>query len=310
MPSKDKLNELDDAVVKAIAPPNRTMAPVGWFGGKGNLVKRILPHIPWSKVYCEPYCGAASVFWHLKPRPVEVLNDLNGEIINLFRCIQNPETFAELRHRLIWTPYSRAEFCRALEVPSDAPLVERAWASFVKYNQGMNGMYQTSAGSWARKFISRRGMAECTNKWRGRFRLLTTWHDRLTRVQLDNRDALEVIRYWDSPETFFYIDPPYVSKTRKSKKVYANEPTEEHHRKLVSLLLTIQGGAAVSGYDHDIYHLLEDAGWRRYEFQTACYAAGRIRNSNLRGKGAALNHVPRTEILWVKPQKANGLLAL
>jgi len=153
-------------------------------------------------------------------------------------------------------------------------------------------------------------MAECTNKWRGRFRLLTIWHDRLTRVQLDNRDALEVGRYWDSPETFFYIDPPYVSETRKSKKVYANEPPDEHHRKLVSLLLTIQGGAAVSGYDHDIYRPLENAGWRRYEFQTVCHAACKHRYNNLQGKGTALKHVPRTEILWVKPQKSSGLLVL
>jgi len=305
----DAAQELDQAVTEHLEGASRVMAPIGWFGGKGLHAKRLVPHIPWSRVYCEPYCGAASVFWHLQPRPVEVLNDLNGEIIALFRCLQDRALFEELRHRLLWTPYSRAEFCRALETPADAPLLDRAWATFVKYNQGTCGVGQTP-GNWGRVFTAANGMANVASKWRVRLRLLKAWHDRLTRVQLDNRDALEVIRYWDTPDTFFYVDPPYVPETRSSTQVYRCEATADHHRDLVALLLTLRGGAAVSGYDHPIYRPLEDAGWERHEFETVCHAAARTRTSALQGKGALEARVPRTEVVWVKPLKTGGLFPL
>jgi len=93
------MKEISRHIRSKIPKPNRVMAPVTWYGGKGNIVKKIIPHIPEGYPYVEPYCGAASVFWHLSPpRKVEVLNDIYGEIINLFRVLQNPETFEELAH--------------------------------------------------------------------------------------------------------------------------------------------------------------------------------------------------------------------
>lgn len=98
---------------------------------KGNMLSKLLPLIPaGGRPYCEPYAGAASVFWSRDPAPVEVLNDLDDRIVNLFRVLQDREQFEELRHRIMWTPYARAEFGRALDIlktGSDDP-VERAGA--------------------------------------------------------------------------------------------------------------------------------------------------------------------------------------
>ena len=264
------------------------------------MAKRLLPLLPDGHVYVEPYCGMASLFWTKTPSPVEVLNDLDGEIINLFRVLQNPATFSEFFHRMLFTPYSYAEFCRALEYTGDNPVM-RAWAFYVLHNQGFNGK-GSSPGDWSRVFVSAHHMAQTTSKWRGRMTQLAVWHDRLTRVQIDQRDALDVIKYWDSADTVFYVDPPYIAATRAkgSRNKYRHEATDDHHVRLVDLLCGIQGQAMVSGYDAEKYRLLEDAGFQRYEFDTAAYSAGRVRGSNLRGIGAATENASRTEVVWVK----------
>jgi DNA adenine methylase len=277
------------------------MAPFSWFGGKGRLAQDVAMYIPRSRVYVEPYGGAASVLLHLSPRPIEVLNDLNNEIITLFRVLQDRDCFAELAHRLTWTPYSLAEFDRALAMRHDNSLseVDRAFAFFVAQNQGFSGKAKTR-GDWGRSFTSARNMACVCAKWRGRLHNLAFWHDRLTRVQLDNRDAIEVIAYWDSPDTAFYIDPPYVADARVNRSVFAHEADDEHHVRLVDTLLTISGMAVVSGYASDIYRPLDEAGWTRREIDTACHAAGRGRGSPIRGDGNALARVGRTEVLWIR----------
>lgn len=294
-------------VLDNIATPNRVMAPFWWYGGKGNMAKRILPHIPPGHPYVEPFAGAASLFWHMDPsRPVEVLNDLHAEIVNLFRVLQDREQFQELAHRLIWTPYSRDEFAKAFGNADQGSDVDRAWSFFVRQNQGFSGRAKT-IGCWGRAVgDSRRGMASIASKWRSRLKLLDRWHDRLTRVQVDNRDAVDCIRYWDTPETVFYVDPPYVAATRKSKNDYQHEYTDAQHAELVDCLLTIDGQAVVSGYACEAYLPLEREGWQRIDIQTACHAAVRARNSGLQGTGAALAKAPRTETLWIKRRESSG----
>jgi DNA adenine methylase len=295
---------LDEFNLDHINAPKRVMAPVQWFGGKGNFAKNILPYLPKSTVYVEPFMGAASVFWHLsKPYPVEVLNDLDGELVNLFRVLQDDDLFADFERKVIWTPYARAEFGRALDMPKDASQVDRAWAFFVGKNQGFSGKGD-SLGDWGRAFVSQGGCANTTNKWRKRMKCLEMWHDRLTRVQIDNQDALTVIRYWDSADTTFYCDPPYVPDTRVagSRDVYAHEPTEAFHAELVETLLGCKGNVVLSGYGHEVYEPLTFAGWKKVDFETACHAAGKGRGSKMRGEGSLLKHASRTECLWVNPK--------
>lgn len=228
-----------------------------------------------------------------------MLNDLDGEIVNVFRVLQQPETFDKLMQMLVNTPYARAELGRAIEIES-SDKVERAWKFMVRTCMGYGGRIAKSANSWGRTFTSAtyEGMAELTSAWRKRMKTLPHWHDRLTRVQIDNRDAIEVIKYWDTPDTVFYIDPPYVSKTRKSGG-YTHEMTDNDHLRLVDTLLKVKGKVLLSGYESDIYRSLEDAGWYHIEFKTVCHSINRTRDTALRGKGSATAIAPRTEILWM-----------
>jgi DNA adenine methylase len=262
------------------------------------MVTKLLKLVPpGGKPYVEPYCGAASLFFARDPAPVEVLNDLDGEIVNLFRCLQDKRTFEELRHRLTWTLYARAEFARALEVGETADKVERAWATFVKHNMGISGIAET-VGRWSRTFVSARGMAMTTSKWLMRLSLLDAWRLRLMRAQIDNRDALEVIRYWDSPDTVFYLDPPYHLDTRKGGRGYKVDQDGSHHEMLVETVLNCKGAVVLSGYEHEVYDALTKAGWEQIGFKTVCFAASRNRNSGLQGVGAASAKVPRVEVVW------------
>jgi len=276
--------------------------PVIWYGGKALMLGKIVPLIPWSTVYVEPYGGAASVLCNLKPRPVEVYNDLNGELVNLFRVLQGETQFNELLRRLTFTLYSLDEFRKALgmSVTTHDP-VAAAWAMFVRQNQGFGGRAETE-GNWGRAFISSRGMAHACSKWLSRIDRLPFWHDRIMRVQIDNRPALDVIRYWDSPETTFYCDPPYVHEMRVAgnNDVYRHEMTAADHAALVETLLAVKGNVVLSGYAQPIYAPLEAAGWKRIDWHTACSAAGRARGSKLRGEGALLAGVPRVETVWLR----------
>ncbi len=288
----------------------RLRAPIAYYGGKGQMLSKLLPLLPPGKIYVEPFCGAASMLFAQPPRPVEVLNDLDGDVVNMFRCFQDRATFDNLRHRIMWTPYARAEFVsarailaapRAVEDAAAPPNIARAWARFVCGNQGFAAKY-SSAAHLGRAFIWAAGAAATANKWLMRLSMLDAWRWRLMRVQIDCVDALKCIRYWDSPETVFYLDPPYVLGTRVagSRAMYAHEMDNAAHAALIDLLLGLRGRAMISCYDHPIYSPLIKARWRVYRWDTACSAVGRTRGSKLRGSGSALKHAPRTEVAYVK----------
>jgi DNA adenine methylase len=309
---KEAIEELKREFLDSIPSPPRPMAPFRWAGGKGNLVSWIIQHLPIGQIYVEPFAGAASVFWHLPtPFPVEVLNDLDGDIVNLYRVLQDKAKFEELAHRLIFTPYARAEFVRALQM-AKAPTatdIDRAWAFFVRQNQGFGGI-ATVPGNWGRALtLTNNGMAATTSSWRSRLKFLSFWHERLSRVQIDCIDGIECIKYWDTPETVFYVDPPYVPDTRKDRRLYKNEPDLAYHERLVETILAVKGKVMLSCYDHPIYTPLSKAGWHRLTKETACHMVGKIRGSKLQGPGSVKAHAPRVETLYLNfaPPGANGV---
>lgn len=271
--------------------------PCSWFGGKGHMVAKLLPLIPHTRIYVEPYGGMGSILFARRPTKVEVYNDLDDEAVNLMRVLQIPKWYTRLKRRLKYTPYSQSEFRRALEARHSEDIIDRAWGFFVAFNQCFCGPHNKTQGHWSR------GLAHSpSNRWVSHKRSLEFFHTRLSRCQIDNRSALVVIKYWDSPDTAFYLDPPYVPDTRISKRVYKNEPTIRHHRRLVKLLLDIDGCAVLSGYAHDVYKPLEDAGWTRTDFDMVCAAAGTSRESKLHGKGNSRKHAQRVESVWRNPR--------
>ena len=267
------------------------------------MAKTILGMLPESRIYVEPFGGSGSLMWKKKAAPIEVYNDIDGDLVNLFRAIQSPERCALLEHRLTYTLHSREEFVRALQILKDtsSSADDRAWAFFVGQNQGFSGIDSRKAtrGTWARAKHSYNGMSMKTSGWLTKTAMFKQWHDRIKRVTIENDDALNVIKYWDSENTVFYLDPPYVNETRRSGE-YSHEIDDNYHHKLIELLLTISGDAVLSGYPHPIYDALEKAGWQIYEKKVIC----RIDSNQHIPNGVDRN---RTEKLWIKIRNGKGV---
>jgi DNA adenine methylase len=311
MDFKKAIEELKYDFSDGIREPVRTMAPFRWPGGKGNWASWIVKYVPAGRTYVEPFAGAASVFWHLqKPFPVEVLNDIDGDIVNFYRVIQDNAKFEILLHRLLFTPYARAEFRRALRVlrNREASDIDRAWAFFVRQNQSISGVGRHE-GNWSRSITNtRNGMASTTSQLRSRLKLLAQWHDRISRVQIDNIDGIECIIYWDTIDTVFYVDPPYIPETRRHRSLYRNEPDLSYHEHLVEALLQVKGKVLLSCYDHPVYKPLTDAGWHKITKDTACHMIGKIRNSKFQGIGNVRANAPRTETLYMNFEQKQSIL--
>lgn len=283
--------------------------PFPWMGGKGRAVKKLLEKVPNNtEIYCESYGGAASLLFNRAPAAVEIYNDIDNRLVTLMRVLQDPEKFERFCNKLYFTNYSLQEFRDAIEMMNNpkASDEELAYSFFVAQNQGFGGWIPRFEGNWGRSFISSRGMASSVSAWLTRLGKLREWHDRISRVQIDSRDAITVMNYWDMWEegkrTLHYLDPPYVLETRKYENEgghsYVYEPDIPYHESLVKNILELKGAVVLSCYDHEVYEPLADAGWEKWQWETSSSAAGRKRGSKMRGKGSALKHAARTETLY------------
>jgi DNA adenine methylase len=161
--------------------------------------------------------------------------------------------------------------------------LERARRFYVRARQARTGLAQTATlGRWANcKNTSRSGMSGVISRWLGGVEALGPIAARLLRVQIENRPAIAVIRLYDSPQTLFYCDPPYLRQTRGDASAYGFEMDEAQHRGLAAALHTIKGMAAVSGYRCDLMDRL-DGDWRRFEAdRNQCHSIKRLRQECL-----------------------------
>jgi DNA adenine methylase len=223
---------------------------IRWYGGKFSHLDWLLPLLPKTYHFCEAFGGSAAVLLNREPSPVETYNDIDGDVVTFFKVLRDkPE---ELIEKLVFTPFSREEFKKAYEMrgKTDLPDVERARLFFIRAEQVRIGLAQTStAGRWAWcKLTSRRGMSGAVSRWINRIDALWAVAERLRRVQIENKDAIEVIRKYDSPKTLFYLDPPYPHESRGDVHSYGYEMTEEDHKELAEVLHSIKGKVALSGY--------------------------------------------------------------
>jgi DNA adenine methylase len=271
----------------------------GWYGGKFSHLEWLLPLLPTCHHYCEPFAGSGAVLLNREPSPVETYNDIDGEVVNFFRVLRNRHE--ELIRSVALTPFSREEYYTAIYGETNGICeIERARRFYVKARQTRTGLAQTaSLGRWANcKNTSRAGMSGVVSRWLGGVDALEEIAQRLIRVQIENRPAIEIIRLYDSPETLFYCDPPYLHATRGDSKAYGFEMDETEHRTLAKVLNECQGKVAVSGYNHP---LMEELFPKKRWFKTP--GADRTIHST---KGT------RQEILWTNynPQIQGGLFDL
>ena len=256
---------------------SRKLIAFGWYGGKYSHLDWLLPLLPTCHHYVEPFAGSAAVLLNREPSPVETYNDIDGEVTNFFRVLRDRKE--KLVEQIGLTPFSREEFYRALSEENVAKDVERARRFFVRARQVRTGLAQTaSLGRWANcKNTSRAGMSGVVSRWLGSIEMLPAIAERLLRVQIENRPALEIIRLYDDRHTLFYCDPPYIHASRGDSKAYAYELSDKEHATFAKTLSAIKGKAAVSGYRCDLMDSLYK-GWKRIDSKAkTCHSVKRSR---------------------------------
>lgn len=229
--------------------PGRKAIAFGWYGGKYSHLDWLLPLLPNTMHYCEPYGGSAAVLLNREPSPVETYNDLDGQVVNFFKVLRNQKD--ELIEAIGLTPFSREEFRAAIEEPQDGLSdLEKARRFYIRARQVRTGLAQTaSIGRWANCLnTTRAGMSGAVSRWLGAVKDLPDIAARLLRVQIECDEAVKVIRRYDSTKTLFYCDPPYPHETRGDSKAYQYEMTNEQHEELAAVLNAVHGKVAVSTY--------------------------------------------------------------
>jgi DNA adenine methylase len=226
-----------------------------YHGGKFRLAPWIIQHFPLHRVYVEPFGGAASVLLQKRPAPVEVYNDLDGQVVNVFRVLRDPKQAKELQRRLKLTAFARAELEWSYEPATDA--VDEAHKIMVRSWMARN----------PREF-SRRGRASFRNSrgdgdggetaWYGFPGQVPAFTARLAAVAIECRPALKVIQAYDGPDTLFFVDPPYLPSTRASGQ------TEAEHVDLAVKLHQCAGMVVLNGYPSPLYERLY-AGWATFD---------------------------------------------
>lgn len=272
------------ALVKNLKRKKKLIA-FGWYGGKFSHLDWLLPLLPNSQHYCEPYGGSAAVLLNKEPANVETYNDIDGEIVNFFKVLRDQKE--ELLYVIGMTPFSRKEFQLAIQSNGNGhglTDLEKARRFFIRARQVRTGLAQTASnGRWANCLsTSRAGMAGAVSRWLGSVEGLEYIASRLLRVQIEKDDAFAIIKRYDSADTLFYCDPPYPHESRGDKNAYKFEMNDSEHIHLANLLKNIKGKAAISGYRCNLYdELYKD--WNIHVAPT---------------KKALSIKSERTEILW------------
>jgi DNA adenine methylase len=254
--------------------------------------------MPCHRVYVEPFGGAASVLIR-KPRSyAEIYNDLDDEVVDLFRILRDRDEAAKLRAELTLTPFSRTEFQRAYQVakrPRERArrLIVRAFMGFGSNAHASQHKGHRSTGFRANS--NRSGTTPVTD-WANYPAALDALIDRFQGVVVENRPAMTVMATHDSPTTLHYVDPPYLPETRArgnrydlAWRMYRHELSRDDHAALLTFLHGLQGMVMLSGYPDSLYDdALSD--WQRVEIAAMADGAR-----------------PRIEVLWLNPVCARAL---
>ena len=262
-----------------------------YFGGKWKLAPWIIQQLPPHKMYVEPFGGAASVLLRKQRVLNEVYNDLDENVVNIFRILRDQEQANELCKLCYLTPFSREDFEQSYS-PIDEPL-EKARRFIVRsfFGYGSKASSDTSMNGFRSR---RKNSGTPAVDWRNSPDVIPAFAERLRGVVIEKVEATEVLWRYDAPDTLFYVDPPYVHGTRSMGKAkYYYELTDEDHSQLAAKLNEVEGMVALSGYNCELYQDIYK-GWHKI---TRTHYAEQARQ--------------RVECLWLSPkayEKRGGLL--
>ncbi|GAA1481076.1 DNA adenine methylase [Gordonia sinesedis] len=264
------------AVEEHTMRPKSRSASLRYPGAKWSLASTITDHFGDHYHYVEPYFGSGAVFFTKHPSPHELLNDLNGNVVNFFKVLR------DRTDELLWcvetTPWSRSEYDQSHVLTGDD--LEDARRFIVRIWQAHASDLAKKTG-WKNRGSSQRARG-MSDRWQRVPEELSVMAQRLQHAEIEKRPALQVIKRFSTPDTLIYADPPYLPETR-TQKMYAEEMTREEHVELLEALLAHRGKCVLSGYANDLYDAMLK-GWERVELKAPKVEAG----------------AARTEVLWVK----------
>jgi DNA adenine methylase len=263
-------------------------------GSKWNIADWIVQHMPAHTTYLEPYFGSGAVLFNKSRSSIETINDIDGDISNLFTVIRdNPE---ELAYKIDFTPWDRREYENILTSAKDKisfihsgdniedarRFLVRCWMAF--------GAKTSDRTSWSHNVLEQ--SSGIAMRWNRIPNSILSIAIRLKGVQIENRPAIDLIKKYNGPDILIYADPPYLLSTR-SRRLYKNEMTINDHIELISVLKKHSGPVLISGYPSDLY----DTELKKWGRQT-------IFATTEKGK-------TRQEVLWlnqVAASRVNGVL--
>lgn len=251
-----------------------------YHGGKFRLAPWILSHFPEHKIYTESFGGGGSILLRKQRVYDEVYNDLDGEICNLFRVLRNPSQARELIRLISLTPYSREEFEVSYLVDGDP--IEQARRTVTRSFMGF-GANGTAGEKTGFRSGTRSSGSSAAHDWMRYPSHLDSIVERMRGVTIENRPALEVLRFYDDAKCLHYVDPPYPHSTRGDGH-YRYEMNDDDHRELAATLHGLKGMVIVSGYACDLYDAELFPRWQRIVRSTY--------GDNAR---------ERTEVIWISP---------
>ena len=282
-------------MTQTLAPPVKRPV-LRYFGGKWMLAPWVISHLPSHRVYVEPFGGAASVLLR-KPRSyAEIYNDLDGQVVQLFKVLRDPVAADELKNALRLTPFARQEF-EAAYTPESNP-VEQCRCLIIRALMGFGADGIRLDRTTGFRANSNRSGTTPAHDWVTYADGLDAVTQRLRGVVIENRDALDVMRQHDGPQTLHYVDPPYLPATRSQKTKsgdlyhgYVHDMATEDHLPLLDGLKDLEGRVVLSGYPSDLYDAALQ-GWRRIDRDALADGAR-----------------PRIECLWINAAAARALEA-
>lgn len=264
-------------------------APVlRYHGGKFRLASWICSLFPPHRAYIEPFGGAASILLSKPAAEFELYNDLDGDVVNVFRVLRDPTAANRLREACRLTPFARAEFEMAYE-PTDCD-IERARRTLFRAWAGFGSAGATKGATGFRSYTGEYRSANVAHIWQRVPEHIAAFTERLSGVIIEHRPALELMQQHDADDALFFLDPPYLHETRsagaESNRYYRHEMTTDDHVELLKAARQLRGMVVISGYPSALYDgALE--GWTTTQRQA--YAAGN------RGRAE------RIEKLWINP---------
>lgn len=263
-----------------------TKSPFGYFGSKHRIALPLIKYIPPHNAWVDAFCGSAAVTFAKSPAPIEIINDVNGEIVNFFRQLR--KNGPELCREIAMTPYARDELFSARSHKKNLSSLERARRFLVSSMMAINGIFGEEKGgfSYSNSYV-RSGKEARVSRWYNLPLRLEAIVERLRNIRIENKDARDLIKsFLKRPATLLYLDPPYLAERTQGYEFDQNN--KKFHKELLKLVCKAKCMVMISSYDSELYEsiLTSKLGWEQVKIATHT-------------QGSNGKRMTRTEILWL-----------